>query len=176
MIGHDDPAVELILDAMKVMQAVPKVVGPTLLFEVTRAVAFVGPSFRAANDLASVLVPVLFGSRFGMSVLPKGAQVLDLGQLRLRKRIGEPERDKIGRSVLPPVRQMPVVLANPLVWMQTDEAGRLNWRMATLGRLRFVDHWLPPNEHRPESQTSKFACRMATPGRPAVYFLRDAPR
>ncbi len=64
MIGHDDPAVELIPLAVKMMQSVAQVIHPTSLVEVASAVTFVRPSFCAANNLASVIIPDLFGARF----------------------------------------------------------------------------------------------------------------
>ena len=82
VVGHDDPAIKLIPFAVKVMQPVTQIVGPASFLEVASSVTFIGPRFRAANDLASMLFPVLLGSRFGMSVFPMNTQIFDLSQLR----------------------------------------------------------------------------------------------
>ena len=59
-----------------------------------------------------------------MSSLPLGSQTLEELQLLLRQCIGQTKRDEVGRSRLSPMRQMPVIDLNRLLWIQPTKPGR----------------------------------------------------
>ena len=118
VIGHDDRAGKLITLAVEMLESLMQNVGPAFVAKVARAVTFIKPRFSAANDLASVVFPIFFRAWFGVCELPMRSQVVEFGEFDFGKGIGLTKRDEVGRSVLPPVRQMPRVNANVLVRVQ----------------------------------------------------------
>lgn len=147
VIGHDHPAGEVISLVLKVMQPVAQIVGPARLAEVTGTVSLVQPGFGAASDLASVVFPVFLRTRFRMRVFPPRAQVFDFDELRFGQRIRQTKRDKVGGSVLPPVRQVPRVDADMFVGIQPPKSRRHVRRMAAPGRpaFRLIHHVFLPH-------------------------------
>jgi hypothetical protein len=86
--------------------------------------SLIEPVFDFLDDFPRVLFPVFPGVRRRIIPLPFSSQTVEFVEPALGRRVTEARRHKIGRAILPPVRQMPFVHGHRLVRMKSLKARR----------------------------------------------------
>ena len=104
VIRHDHGRAEEIPLALELAHCRQQQIGILLLLEKAVTISLIQPVFGQSGVPASVRLPVLFTTGFGMHLFPGLSKLAKLAQFRLGQRVVEAEGDEIGRPRLSPMR------------------------------------------------------------------------
>lgn len=140
MVGHDAVTRSEVPLVLEMHTRIGHQFGMSRRAEQALTISLIHPAFSALGDFSRKFLPLLLGPWSRSRAFPDVSPPFELLQFLLRQGIGQAKRDKVGRTRLPPMRQMTLIASHGQIGMKSSKVWRRmqHERIVWHGDLLFV--------------------------------------